>query len=157
MNLTQLNQSTSDGTRSRSVSKNRIRRGRGPGSGKGKTAGKGHKGQKARAGYNMRLYFEGGQMPTVRRLPKRGFNNKRFRTEYAVLNVADLDAALEDGAKVGPEELLSMGLINRLMDGVKVLAKGEITKKIEISAHRFSDAAKQKIEAAGGKAIELKK
>lgn len=148
MNLTQLNKKTGSGV------KNRIRRGRGPGSGKGKTSGKGHKGAKARKSFKLRLYFEGGQMPTVRRLPKRGFNNKRFRTEYAVLNVADLEKAFENGTlkgKIGPDELLAAGLINRLMDGVKVLAKGEIKQKIDISAHRFSGAAKEKIEAAGGK------
>lgn len=135
--------------------KARTRRGRGPGSGKGKTAGKGHKGAMARKSYKKKLYFEGGGMPMVRKLPKRGFNNKIFATNYSVLNVSDLDRTFENGAVVGPEDFLKAGLINRLQDGAKVLAKGEITKKLTVSAHCFSEAAAKKIVAAGGKANAL--
>jgi large subunit ribosomal protein L15 len=132
------------------VSRDRKRLGRGPGSGTGKTSGKGHKGAMARTGYKYKVYFEGGQMPMVRRLPKRGFNNEAFRKEYAVLNLADLERAFDDGAKVGPEEFLGAGLVNRELSGIKVLAKGEIKKKLSVSAHKFSAAAAEKIKAAGG-------
>lgn len=127
----------------------RRRVGRGIGSGLGKTSGKGHKGQNARAGGGVRRGFEGGQMPLYRRIPKRGFNNI-FRTEYAVVNVADLNK-FEDGTVVDTKILLNERLVTDLKDGVKVLAKGEITKKLTVIANKFSEAAKQKIEAAGGK------
>ena len=130
--------------------KARKRIGRGPASGQGKTAGKGHKGQKARAGRGMRAGFEGGQMPLQRRIPKRGFNNI-FATEMAIVNVSALDA-FEDGATVTVEALVEKGIVKKTMDGVKILGQGEITKKLTVQANAFSDSAKSKIEAAGGKA-----
>ena len=124
--------------------------GRGHGSGQGKTAGKGHKGQKARAGRGMRIGFEGGQMPLQRRVPKRGFVNI-FATTYANVNVAALNV-FEDGAEVDLDALKKAGLVKKAYDGVKVLGDGELTKKITVKAAAYSKAAKQKIEAAGGKA-----
>lgn len=124
--------------------------GRGAGSGQGKTAGKGHKGQKARAGRGMRPGFEGGQMPLQRRIPKRGFNNI-FATKYTAVNVAALDV-FENGAVVDAEALINKGLIKKSLDGVKILGNGELTKKLTVKATAFSESAKQKIEAAGGKA-----
>ena len=124
--------------------------GRGPGSGQGKTAGKGHKGQKARAGRGMRIGFEGGQMPLQRRVPKRGFVNI-FATTYANVNVAALNV-FEDGAEVDLDALKKAGLVKKAYDGVKVLGDGELTKKITVKAAAYSKAAKEKIEAAGGKA-----
>ena len=125
--------------------------GRGAGSGQGKTAGKGHKGQKARAGRGMRPGFEGGQMPLQRRIPKRGFNNI-FAKEIAIVNVAALDKSFEDGATVDVEALIGKGLIKQSLDGVKILGNGEISKKLTVKVNAYSDSAKQKIEAAGGKA-----
>ena len=125
--------------------------GRGPASGQGKTAGKGHKGQKARAGRGMNPGFEGGQMPLQRRLPKRGFNNI-FAKEIAIVNVAALDAAFDNGAVVEPATLIEKGLVKKELDGIKVLAHGELTKKLTVKAHAFSAEAKAKIEAAGGTA-----
>lgn len=124
--------------------------GRGAGSGNGKTAGKGHKGQKARAGRGMRVGFEGGQMPLQRRVPKRGFNNI-FATHYATVNVESLNA-FDNGAVVDAAALKAAGLIKKELDGVKVLGNGEISKKITVKVAAFSETAKQKIEAAGGKA-----
>jgi large subunit ribosomal protein L15 len=133
-------------------SKKAVKRiGRGPASGQGKTAGKGHKGQKARAGRGMRPGFEGGQMPLQRRLPKRGFNNT-FAKEITIVNVAALDKKFEDGATVDIEALKASGLIKKELDGVKVLGNGEITKKLTVKVNAFSEQAKAKIEAAGGKA-----
>ncbi|MCR5523226.1 MAG: 50S ribosomal protein L15 [Clostridia bacterium] len=131
--------------------KERKRIGRGPASGQGKTAGKGHKGQLARAGRGMRAGFEGGQMPLQRRIPKRGFNNI-FATELAIANIATLDKYFEDGATVTVEDLLEKGIIKKTLDGVKILGRGEITKKLTVQANAFSETAKSKIEAAGGKA-----
>ena len=125
--------------------------GRGPASGQGKTAGKGHKGQKARAGRGMNPGFEGGQMPLQRRLPKRGFNNI-FAMEIAIVNVAALDAAFDNGAVVDAAALIEKGLVKKELDGIKVLAHGELTKKLTVKAHAFSAEAKAKIEAAGGTA-----
>ncbi|MDR1564080.1 MAG: 50S ribosomal protein L15 [Oscillospiraceae bacterium] len=125
--------------------------GRGAGSGQGKTAGKGHKGQKARAGRGMRVGFEGGQMPLQRRIPKRGFNNI-FAKTYAQVNLGALEEAFEAGAVVDTEALVSSGLVKKAYDGIKVLGYGEITKKLTVKAKAFSASAKQKIEAAGGKA-----
>ena len=125
--------------------------GRGPGSGQGKTAGKGHKGQLARAGRGQRAGFEGGQMPLQRRIPKRGFNNI-FGTEMAIVNVATLDKAFNDGDVVTTEALLEKRIIRKELDGVKVLGQGEISKKLTVQANAFSETAKSKIEAAGGKA-----
>ena len=126
-----------------------YRRGRGTGSGNGKTAGKGHKGQNARSGGGVRPGFEGGQIPLYRRLPKRGFHNK-FATHYAIVNVQALNV-FEDGAVVDLDMLLAKGLVSKELDGLKVLGNGEITKKLTVKASIFSAAAKEKIEAAGGK------
>ena len=123
--------------------------GRGHGSGNGKTAGKGHKGQKARAGRGQRFGFEGGQMPLQRRVPKRGFNNI-FATEYAVVNLSDLNT-FEDGAVVDAAALLEKGIIKKEYDGLKVLGNGELSKKVTVKAAAFSASAKDKIVAAGGK------
>ena len=133
--------------------KNRKRIGRGTGSGHGKTATKGHKGQKARSGGNVEPGFEGGQMPMQRRLPKRGFN-PLSRKEYALVNIAQLEI-FEAGQCVDVDQLLKSGLISRVRDGVKVLADGEINKVLNVKAHKFSAAAKAKIEAAGGTAEEI--
>ena len=126
------------------------RLGRGTGSGLGKTSGKGHKGAKARSGGGKRPGFEGGQMPLTMRLPKRGFTNK-WRTEYVAINVDRLEV-FEDGMVVTPVELIQYGVIKNVEDGVKILGNGEITKKLTVQANKFSESAKQKIEAAGGKA-----
>ena len=125
------------------------RLGRGTGSGLGKTSGKGHKGAKARSGGGKRPGFEGGQMPLTMRLPKRGFTNK-FRTEYATVNVDRLNI-FEDGATVTPVELVESGILKNVQDGVKILGNGEITKKLTVKAAKFTESAKEKIEAAGGK------
>ena len=128
-------------------SKKAVKRiGRGPASGQGKTAGKGHKGQKARAGRGMRPGFEGGQMPLQRR-----FNNI-FAKEIAAVNVSALDKAFEDGAVVDVNALIEKGLVKKALDGVKILGNGEISKKLTVKVNAYSDSAKQKIEAAGGKA-----
>ena len=124
--------------------------GRGHGSGQGKTAGKGHKGQKARAGRGIRPGFEGGQMPLQRRVPKRGFNNI-FATVYATINVSALNK-FENGAVVDLEAMKSAGLVKKSYDGVKVLGNGALEKNVTVKAAAFSESAKQKIEAAGGKA-----
>ena len=124
--------------------------GRGHGSGNGKTAGKGHKGQKARAGHGMRPGFEGGQMPLQRRIPKRGFNNI-FAKEVVSVNVGTLNR-FENGAQVDLEALLAAGVLKKEGDALKILANGELTKKLTVKAQAFSEAAKAKIEAAGGKA-----
>ena len=125
------------------------RSGRGHGSGNGKTAGKGHKGQKARAGRGQRFGVEGGQMPLQRRIPKRGFNNI-FASEYSTVNISALNA-FEDGAVVDAAALIEKGIIKKEYDGLKVLGNGELTKKITVKAVAFSAAAKEKIVAAGGK------
>ena len=125
------------------------RKGRGPGSGNGKTAGKGHKGQNARSGGGVRPGFEGGQLPLYRRLPKRGFTNV-FAKEYAIVNVCDLNA-FEDGAVINAEVLLEKRIIRKALDGVKVLGRGELTKKVTVQAAIFSAGAKEKIESVGGK------
>lgn len=123
--------------------------GRGHGSGNGKTAGKGHKGQKARAGRGQRFGFEGGQMPLQRRVPKRGFNNI-FAKEFVSVNVNSLNV-FEDGAVVDAAALIEKGIIKKEYDGVKILGNGEITKKLTVKATAFSAAAKDKITAVGGK------
>ena len=125
------------------------RLGRGVGSGLGKTSGKGHKGAKARSGGGKRPGFEGGQMPLTMRLPKRGFTNI-FRKEYVAVNIDRLEM-FEDGAVVTPVTLIEYGIIKNVQDGVKILGNGEITKKLTVQANKFSESAKQKIEAAGGK------
>ena len=126
------------------------RLGRGVGSGLGKTSGKGHKGAKARSGGGKRPGFEGGQMPLVRRLPKRGFYNP-FRTEYVAINVDRLEV-FEDGMTVTPVELIEYGIIKKIGDGIKIMGNGELTKKLTVQAAKFTATAKEKIEAAGGKA-----
>ena len=131
----------------------RRRVGRGIGSGLGKTSGKGHKGQNARSGGGVRPGFEGGQMPLYRRLPKRGFKNVTA-IKYSEINVSTLNK-FEDGAEVTPELLKASGLIKKLEDGVSVMGNGELTKKLTVNAHRFTKTAKEKIEAAGGKAIVI--
>jgi len=125
--------------------------GRGPGSGLGKTSGKGHKGQNARSGGGVRPGFEGGQLPLFRRLPKRGFSNAMFKTEYAVINLSDLNK-FEDGAIVTPEILKEMGLVKNMLDGIKVLGNGTLERKLTVKAHKFSNRALEQIEALGGKA-----
>lgn len=125
------------------------RKGRGAGSGNGKTAGKGHKGQKSRSGGGVRPGFEGGQMPLHRRLPKRGFVNI-FAKQYETVNLFKLDA-FEDGSVVDADALLQAGIINKVGDGVKILGMGDLSKKLTVKAAAFSESAKQKIEAAGGK------
>ena len=126
-----------------------FRKGRGVGSGNGKTSGHGHKGQNARSGGGVRPGFEGGQLPLYRKLPKRGFKN-RFATNYAIINLVDLDA-FEAGAVVDLETLITEGMLKNGFDGLKVLGNGEITKAITVKATKFSSSAKEKIEAAGGK------
>ena len=126
------------------------RKGRGPGSGNGKTAGKGHKGQNARSGGGVRLGFEGGQLPLYRKLPKRGFNNDRFGKQYTIVNVDALNR-FEDGAVVDADALLAAGVVSKVLDGIKVLGEGELSKKITVKAAVFSATAKEKIEAVGGK------
>ena len=129
--------------------KSRKRVGRGPSSGMGKTSGRGHKGQKARSGGGVRPGFEGGQMPLFQRLPKRGFTNVH-RKEYAIVNLETLNR-FEDGTEVTPELLLKEGVVRKMKAGIKVLANGTIDKKVTVKAHKFSAAAKEAIEAAGGK------
>lgn len=127
------------------------RKGQGVGSGNGKTAGRGHKGQNARSGGGVRPGFEGGQLPLYRRLPKRGFTNAKFKVEYAVINLGDLNK-FEDGAMVTPEILKEMGLLKNQLSGVKVLGNGTLEKKLTVQAHSFSEKAKEQIEKLGGKA-----
>ena len=130
------------------------RKGRGTGSGNGKTAGKGHKGQNARSGGGVRPGFEGGQIPLYRKLPKRGFKNFPFKKVYAIVNVSDLNK-FEDGAVVDTALLLENKIIRKELDGLKILGKGELTKKLTVKAAVFSATAKEKIEAAGGKTEEV--
>jgi large subunit ribosomal protein L15 len=126
--------------------------GRGHGSGHGKTAGKGHKGQWARSGGGVKPGFGGGQTKRVMRIPKRGFNNKVFETEYAIVNVRDLEKRFDAGAVIDVEMLLTDGLISKPLDGLKILGTGELTKAFTVKAAKFSEAAKTKIESAGGTA-----
>ncbi|MBE6712805.1 MAG: 50S ribosomal protein L15 [Ruminococcaceae bacterium] len=126
------------------------RKGRGPGSGNGKTGGRGHKGQQARSGGGVRIGFEGGQMPAYRRLPKRGFNNDRFATNYAIVNVSDLEKLFDNGAVVDLVALVEANVISKPLDGLKVLGNGNLTKKLTVKAQKISETAKAKIEAAGG-------
>src|SRR5512147_2299916 len=131
----------------------RKRVGRGPGSGLGKTSGRGEKGQKSRSGFAHRPGFEGGQMPLHRRVPKRGFSNHPFRKEFATVNLGRLEV-FEAGTIVTPELLVKQGIVRQLHDGVKVLADGDLTKSLTVHAHRFSEKAKERIAALGGK-VEL--
>ncbi len=145
-----LNEMTSSGNASA------YRKGRGAGSGNGKTAGRGHKGQNARSGGGVRPGFEGGQMPLYRRMPKRGFNNKRFAPQYIEVNVADLEK-FDNGAEVSAEILRDSGIISlpKVNDGIKILGNGELTKKLTVKATKFTASAKEKIEKAGGTVEEV--
>jgi len=127
--------------------------GRGPGSGHGKTAGRGEKGQKSRSGYSRMIGFEGGQMPLHRRLPKRGFTNI-FKKEYAVVNLSDLER-FDNGARVDETALRQAGLVKGRHDGIKVLGMGKLSKKLTVSATKFSETARKQIEAAGGTCQEI--
>jgi large subunit ribosomal protein L15 len=140
----------------RGVQRNRARKrlGRGIGSGQGKTAGRGHKGQKSRAGYWALPVFEGGQMPLVRRIPKRGFHN-RFAAVVAMVNVAQLEARFQAGDEVNPSTLKLRQVVKGSYDVLKVLGNGELTKSLKISAHRFRASAREKIERAGGQVVVL--
>ena len=131
--------------------RNRKRVGRGPGSGLGKTAGRGEKGQKSRSGFARKPGFEGGQMPLHRRIPKRGFTNSPFRKEFACVNLGRLEV-FEAGTIVTPELLMRQGIVRKLLDGLKVLADGQLTKALTVHAHRFSGKAQERIAALGGKA-----
>ncbi|MGC1276140.1 MAG: 50S ribosomal protein L15 [Planctomycetaceae bacterium] len=126
--------------------------GRGPGSGHGKTSGRGHKGFFSRSGSSRRTGFEGGQTPLFRRIAKRGFSNSAFRLKVAVINVSALNDVFDADATVTPEDLVAKGLTNGKFDVIKILGNGELSKKMTVRAHRFSDSAKQKIAAAGGTA-----
>ncbi|MBQ7274986.1 MAG: 50S ribosomal protein L15 [Clostridiales bacterium] len=132
-----------------------YRKGRGAGSGNGKTSGRGHKGQKARSGGGVRPGFEGGQMPLYRRLPKRGFNNKRFAPAYIIVNIEDLEKF--EGTEVTAKALAEQGIITlpKVNDGIKILGNGDLTKKLDVKATKFSASAKEKIEKAGGTATEV--
>lgn len=130
----------------------RKRVGRGPGSGMGKTSTRGEKGQKARSGASIPAWFQGGQSPLFRRIPKRGFNNTRFATKFATINLSDLNKFFNDGDVVTPEVLKEKGIIKKQLSGVKVLGNGELEKKLTIKANRFSSKAVSKIESAGSKA-----
>jgi large subunit ribosomal protein L15 len=129
--------------------KKRKRVGRGPGSGNGKTAGRGHKGQKSRSGYSRRAGFEGGQMPLNRRLPKRGFRHQK-RHPFALVNLGLVEEAFEAGAEVTPASLAESGVVEPLKGGVKLLARGELTKALTVKVNAVSESARKKIEAAGG-------
>ena len=128
----------------------RKRVGRGPGSGLGKTSGTGHKGQKSRSGVSIPATFEGGQLPLYRRLPKRGFSNAKFKKEFAVINVSDLNI-FENGTVVSPALLKEVGLVKKELNGIKVLGNGKLEKKLTIQANKFSKSAVEKIEASGSK------
>ena len=132
----------------------RKRLGSGESSGLGKTCGRGHKGQKSRSGGGPRSTFEGGQMPLYRRLPKRGFNNKRFKKIYAVVNVGLLEDSFDEGALINDQSLREQGIVKGKYDGIKILGAGEVSKKFKLSVNKVSDSAKEKIEKAGG-SIEL--
>ena len=131
--------------------KGRRRVGRGTGTGHGKTCGRGHKGSKSRAGARSISLYEGGQMPLFRRLPKRGFSNYNFARRYEIVNVSQLER-FDDGATVGAEQLSSAGLVTSGKSRVKILGSGELTKKLQVTAHKFSKTAEQKIAASGGTA-----
>ncbi|MHC4142627.1 MAG: 50S ribosomal protein L15 [Planctomycetota bacterium] len=136
----------------KSVGKHRARKrvGRGEASGQGKTCGRGHKGAASRSGWKRRAGYEGGQMPLIRRIPKRGFSNVQFRTVYHVVNVRHLQTHCDDGAAVTAQTLVEAGVIRDMKLPLKILGDGDLSKKLDVTAARFSGAAKQKIEAAGG-------
>lgn len=124
--------------------------GRGPGSGMGKTSTRGENGQKSRSGASIKPWFEGGQNPLYKRIPRRGFNNARFTTRYSVVNVCDLNR-FEDGATITPETLKEIGLVKKELNGIKILGSGELTKKLTVKANVFTNQAINKIESIGGK------
>ncbi len=132
------------------ATRRKIRVGRGPGSGKGKTAARGHKGQKSRSGYSRRFGFEGGQMPLIRRLPKRGFSNYPFKKEYVGINLTML-ALFENQDVITVEDFIEKGIVKDIKDGIKILGNGEINRPVTVKAHKFSKSAREKIEKAGGK------
>ena len=132
--------------------KSRKRVGRGPGSGMGKTSTRGENGQKSRSGVSIKPWFQGGQSPIYRRVPKRGFNNAQFTTRYAIINLSDLNKFFNDGDVVSEEILKERGIIKKRLSGIKVLGNGNLEKKLTIKANRFTSAAVSKIEDAGGKA-----
>lgn len=136
------------------ATRKRKRIGRGEGSGQGTTAGRGHKGQKSRSGYSRRFGFEGGQMPLIRRLPKRGFSNYPFKLHYSEVNVARLNE-LDAGTEVTPELLAQRRMIRKMRDGVKILGGGDLEVSLTVQAHKFTAGAREKIEAAGGTVVEL--
>lgn len=140
----------------RGIQKNKKRRriGRGLGSGFGKTAGRGHKGQKSRAGWSIHPIFQGGAMPLVRRVPKRGFHNK-FALQVAIVNVGDLGRKFSEGAEVTPDSLREKSIVKHSYDVLKVLGNGTLSKKLKVSAHRFSKSAEEQIKKAGGETIVL--
>ena len=140
----------------RGITKHKKRRriGRGTGSGRGKTSSRGHKGQKSRAGFSQHPVFQGGAMPLVRRVPKRGFNN-RYALNVVTVNVSDLEKAFEAGAEVTPDTITQTPLLSGRFDLLKILGDGELTKKLKVSAHRFSKSAVEKIEKAGGEVVHL--
>ncbi len=138
------------------ATKKKKRIGRGQASGQGKQAGRGHNGQKSRSGYSRRLGFEGGQMPLIRRVPKRGFSNYPFRVRYAEVNVGRLNE-LAAGTEVTPELLKELRIVRKMLSGVKILGNGELKVGLTIRAHKFTQSAIEKIEAAGGTVIEIKR
>lgn len=143
MNIHELSPATNSAKKAKRV-------GRGIGSGLGKTSGRGQKGQNSRSGGGVRLGFEGGQMPLIRRLPRRGFNNANFKKQYSIINVSDLEK-LDDGSVVDAKLLLDKNIISKVEDyGVKVLGNGELTKKLTVKAAKFTKSAQEKIEKAGG-------
>jgi large subunit ribosomal protein L15 len=130
--------------------KKRKRVGRGKGTGHGKTCGRGHKGCGSRSGGSVRGTYEGGQMPLFRRLPKRGFNNYNYETRYAIVNVSQLETVFSDGTSINIEQLVSAGLVDSIKSRVKILGDGELTKKLDVTAHKFSKSAEEKIAGCGG-------
>jgi large subunit ribosomal protein L15 len=148
MNINEVNHQAKAAKKPRRV-------GRGIGSGRGKTSQRGHKGQGSRSGSSMNPIFEGGQMPLVRRIPKRGFNNKGFADTVIGVNVDDLEIYFETGETVTPQLLKEKGVVKKVFDQIKILGNGELKKSLNVSAHSFSATARQKIEAVGGKVIDL--
>lgn len=143
MNLT-------DARKAKIPRKKKVRVGRGESSGLGKTSGRGHKGAGQRAGISQRRYFEGGQMPNIRRLPKFGFNNAQFKTKYEIINVSVLNELFNDGDTVDEAALRKLNAVNRRCDGVKILGNGSLEKKLTVKADKFTKSAQEKIEKAGG-------
>jgi len=148
MNISDVNSQSIPGKKARRV-------GRGTGSGRGKTSQRGHKGQGSRSGSSMNPVFEGGQMPLVRRIPKRGFNNKGFAETVVAVNLDVLEFYFDPGTEVTPHFLKEKGIVKKVFDAIKILGDGELTKALNVSAHAFSESAKRKIEAIGGKTTQL--